>query len=371
MNSKNLSEKLNYILNELEMNKKQFYEACKEINPYISKPTVLNVINGKNKSCPNLETIDTIIKVCQKSNHPLLKDISYNYLLNEKIINIIDKNAIINDNITLTDKSIDTISRLRKSLNTNRILNDLLENVDYNFWENLGYISSLTEIQKATHKLIKYDQSYHDKQNLIDIKINYILFKKEELEECKKQLSKKEYKNHLIKLLDCSEIFNNINTLEELEENYFKKLETFNIDLSEVFENFISNDGTISNSAYNQSDLEKFKIYLKSHYIYNSEYFDEYIKLFANMNTKFVISTIDFKDYLRYNFKSQHTYLKQINKYLKILKKYKEEQINLDLEEFEKISNFVYKLSELLMSLNKFFRLVTNEYMTDYFNLMN
>ena len=102
----------------------------------------------------------------------MLKDISYNYLLNEKIINIIDKNAIINDNITLTDKSIDTISRLRKSLNTNRILNDLLENVDYNFWENLGYISSLTEIQKATHKLIKYDQSYHDKQNLIDIKIN-------------------------------------------------------------------------------------------------------------------------------------------------------------------------------------------------------
>lgn len=368
MNNKDLSNKMNYILKELNMNRKQFFDACKEINPYISKPTVLNAINGRTKSSPSLETIDTIIKVCQNSNHELLKNVSYNYLLNERIINIIDQNAVINNKVNLTDKSIDVISKLKKSMNTSSVLNNIIENMNYDFWENLGYIESLVEIQKKTSDLIEYEKINSNKKDFIDIKVNYMCFKKEELKEQKKKLTKKEYKKYLIELLDYSDIFDEKNAIEELEDNYFRKLDTFNVDLSKVLENYINNDGDISNSAYKKDDLQRFIIYLKENYTYNVEFLEEYIRLLSIINTEFIISTVDFKDYLRYNFKSQHTYLKQINKYLKVLQKYKAEKINLDLEEYNKINDFIYKLSELLVSLNKYFRLVMNEYMSEYFN---
>lgn len=370
MNNLNLSKKLNYILKELNMNKKEFFEACKEINPYISKPTVLNVINGKNKSCPSLETIDTIIKVCQNSNHILLKEISYNYLLNEKIINISDENIILNNKMHLTDKSIEVVSNLKKSLNTSNVLNNIIENINYNFWENLGYMESLVKIQKATDILIEYGKKNSHKKDFVNIKFKYMNFKRNELEEQEELLTKKEYKKYLIDFLDYADIFNEKDSIEELEENYFKKIDTFYLDLSDVLENFINTDGNVSNSAYSKDDLSKFLIYLKEKYSYNDEFLNEYIQYFTDIYTKFAISSVDFKDYLRYNFKSQHIYLKQVNKYLKMLNKYKEEKINLDLEQYTKIDNFIYKLSELLSSLNKYFRLVGNEYMSDYLNLL-
>lgn len=368
MNNQNLSEKLNNILKELNMNRKEFFEACKEVNPHISKPTVLNVINGKNKSCPSLETIDTIIKVCQKSNHILLKEISYNYLLNEEIINISDENIILNNKMHLTDKSIEVVSNLKKSVNTSNVLNNIIENINYNFWENLGYIESLVEIQKATDILIEHEKKNSDKKNFASIKLEYMDFKRNELEEQKRLLTKKEYRKYLIDFLDYADIFDEKDSIEELEENYFKKIDTFYLDLSNVLENFINTDGSVSNPAYSKDDLCKFLIYLKEKSSYNNEFLDAYIKYFRDINIKFAISSVDFKEYLRYNFKTQYIYLKQVNKYLKVLEKYKEEKINLDLEQYTKISAVIYKLSELLLSLNKYFRLVANEYMGDYIN---
>lgn len=370
MNNQNLSEKLNYILKELNMNKKQFFDACKEINEFISKPTVLNVINGKNKGYPSLETIDTIIKVCQNSNHNLLKNISYNYLLNEKLVNITDENSIINEKVYLTDKSIDIISKLKRSSNTDNVLNDIIENIDYNYWENIGYLNALNKIQKANDNLIQYHNKEFNINEFKDIKELYVIFKKNELQKQRKKLSATNYKKYLIKLFNYKEIFNEEFSIEELEYNYFEMLKSSCVDLSCVLEEFISNNENISNLEYDKDELERFSTYLRENYKYNEDYINSYIEFLSVVNHKFIISTVDFKDYLRYNFKSQHAHLKQINKYINILKKYREAKINLDLEEYNKINNFVNKLSELLVSLNKFFRLVINEYMLEYFNSM-
>lgn len=67
------------------MNKKEFLNACRMFSPSISKPTILNAINGKNTIAPTIETLSTIIKVCQTSNNEKLKLISYDFLLNDNI----------------------------------------------------------------------------------------------------------------------------------------------------------------------------------------------------------------------------------------------------------------------------------------------
>lgn len=65
----------------------------------------------------------------------MLKEISYNYLLNEEVINISDENIILNNKKHLTDKSIEVVSNLKKSLNTSNVLNNIIKNINYlNFY---------------------------------------------------------------------------------------------------------------------------------------------------------------------------------------------------------------------------------------------
>lgn len=111
MNNKELSYKLKYILSELGVNKTEFLELCKKINPTISKPTVLNAINGKNKTIASLDTIATFVHVCQTSNNEKLKLISYDFLLNDNIQEIEANNAQVYQEIGLSD---DVINRLKE-----------------------------------------------------------------------------------------------------------------------------------------------------------------------------------------------------------------------------------------------------------------
>jgi len=81
MNNQELSYKLKYILNELGISKQEFLKRCQRFSPSISKPTVLNAINGKNTILPTIETLSVFIKVCQTSGNEKLKNISYDCLL--------------------------------------------------------------------------------------------------------------------------------------------------------------------------------------------------------------------------------------------------------------------------------------------------
>ena len=69
INNDDLTRKLNYILKELDMTKKAFLEECKKYNPNISKPTIINMFKGKNTTTPTIQTLSTVIKVCQNSNN--------------------------------------------------------------------------------------------------------------------------------------------------------------------------------------------------------------------------------------------------------------------------------------------------------------
>ena len=77
MNNQELSYKLKYILKELGVSKQEFLKLCQRFSPSISKPTVLNAINGKNTILPTIETLSVFIKVCQSSGNEKIRNISY------------------------------------------------------------------------------------------------------------------------------------------------------------------------------------------------------------------------------------------------------------------------------------------------------
>ena len=108
MNNQELAYKLKYILHELRMNKTEFLNACRIFSPSISKPTILNAINGKNTIAP---TVETFIKVCQTSGNEKLKYISYDFLLNDTIQEIQANNAQVYQEIGLSDEVINRLKQ--------------------------------------------------------------------------------------------------------------------------------------------------------------------------------------------------------------------------------------------------------------------
>ena len=171
MNNSELSYKLKYILHELGMNKKEFLNACRMFSPSISKPTILNAINGKNTIAPTIETLSTIIKVCQTSNNEKLKLISYDFLLNDNIQEIEAKNARIYQEIGLSDDVINRLKQYNHPLyyNYNNIINYYLYHLPATYFKYLEYLKITSDIQNELNntkynlkKIIKYfdDDSY-------------------------------------------------------------------------------------------------------------------------------------------------------------------------------------------------------------------
>lgn len=149
MNNSELSYKLKYILKELGLNKKELLEQCRKYNPSLSKPTLLNAVNGKNKNTPSIDTLSAIINVCKMSDNPKLQFISFDYLLNENIQDVQANNITVYQETGLSD---DVIARL-KQYNT-PIIYEYMDTVNYflyhtgaKYWQYLGMLKRTYDIK--------------------------------------------------------------------------------------------------------------------------------------------------------------------------------------------------------------------------------
>lgn len=149
MNKNDLSYKLKYILHELGMNKKELLEECHLYNESMSKPTLLNAINGKNKKMPEIDTLNTIINVCKASGNPKLQNISYDFLLNENISEIEAKNASVYQQIGLDDFVIEKLKQFNHPLYFayGNIINYYFTNIPSNYFKYLKYLKITRDAQ--------------------------------------------------------------------------------------------------------------------------------------------------------------------------------------------------------------------------------
>jgi hypothetical protein len=164
MNKYDLSYKLKYILNELGMNRTELLEACKKFNPSISKPTIINAINGKNKTFPRLETLDAIIKVCKTYGNEKIKYISYDFLLNDNINQVEAKNATLYQSIGLSDDVINRLKQYNHPLyfDYGNIINYYLYHIPAKHWRFLKILKTCDDIYIVINKEIKK----HNEENI-------------------------------------------------------------------------------------------------------------------------------------------------------------------------------------------------------------
>lgn len=156
MNNQELAYKLKYILHELGLNKTEFLNACRIFSPSISKPTILNAINGKNTIAPTVETLSIIIKVCQTSSNEKLKYISYDFLLNDTIQEIQANNAQVYQEIGLSDEVINRLKQYNHPLyyDYGNIINFYLYHIPNHYWKYLEFFKITCAIKNS---LIKED----------------------------------------------------------------------------------------------------------------------------------------------------------------------------------------------------------------------
>ena len=369
MEKKNLSQKLNYILKELNMNRKQFIEACNKVNISISKPTILNAINGKSKGLPKLETIDTIIKVCKNSNNEKLQKISYDYLMNESIDNINNENISIHYKTGLSDKAIEILYKNYHS--ESYVLSYLIENIHYNFWQYQDFLIIINKLQGLLVELDELHNSEFKNESLFNLKDLYYSFKKEQLNELKREKNKNEYKKYILKELNYPTIFNDKQSTEELEGCLLQLYSDISVDLRQVFYEFLKT-GQISNKnsdKYTNNDLEKFKIYYEEKCKYDcNSYFDKYINKIYEIHECYI--SVFLIEFLRENFKGQYRYIKDREKYLKKIKLYKDYGLKIDYESYCDFHEEMKKFANSLEVLNKYLRLAISEYMSEYYNKM-
>ena len=157
MNNSELSYKLKYILHELGLNKTEFLNACRVFSPSISKPTILNAINGKNTIAPTIETLSTIIKVCQTSGNEKLKYISYDFLLNDNIKEIEAKNSSVYQEIGLNDDVIERLKQFNHPLYYDylNIINYYFIHIPANYWKYLEMLKTTCDIKNMVNKVNK------------------------------------------------------------------------------------------------------------------------------------------------------------------------------------------------------------------------
>lgn len=149
MKKYDLSSKLKYILSELNMNKKEFLNACRIYEPSLSKPTILNAINGKNKNAPKIDTLTAIINVCKTSGNPRLKYISYDFLLNEDIQEVNAKNIATYQEIGLNDFVINKLKQFNHPFyyNYGNIMNYYFTHISSKYFQYLEYLKITLNIQ--------------------------------------------------------------------------------------------------------------------------------------------------------------------------------------------------------------------------------
>lgn len=175
MKKGDLSSKLKYILKELNINKTEFLERCRTFSPSISKPTVLNAINGKNTTLPTIDTLSTIIKVCQTSGKESLKYISYDFLLNDTIEDVKANNASVYQEVGLTDV---VIKRLKLYNMPNiyeymDIINYFFVHTPVKYWKYLSMLKRTYDIKKNINNKQELLKLFDDGWYLLHLEDNF------------------------------------------------------------------------------------------------------------------------------------------------------------------------------------------------------
>lgn len=229
MSTKELSCKLKYILTELGVNKQEFLKLCQQYSPSISKPTVLNAINGKNNTMPTIETLSTFIKVCQNSGDEKLKGVSYDFLLGDDTTKIEEANAQKYQTIGLSDEVIERLKQYSHPyFNHGNIINYYLTHTPGHFWGYLDMLKLCNEINENLKKLVK-------EFNMTYLKEISKLMSDERLQEYVKRNFKNVYDSYIkinnaqtdLKIYDLKEF---ANQMELLIEHFKYKLEKLNRD---------------------------------------------------------------------------------------------------------------------------------------------
>lgn len=179
MNNSELSYKLKYILKELGLNKTELLEECRKYNPSLSKPTLLNAINGKNKNTPSIDTLSAIINVCKMSGNPKLKYISFDFLLNQNIQEIEAKNVTIYQEIGLSDEVISRLKQFNHPLyfGYGNIINSFFAHTSGKYWEYLQQykwtVDIITLLNKENVDVKTILKLFNDDLYLLMLKNNF------------------------------------------------------------------------------------------------------------------------------------------------------------------------------------------------------
>lgn len=154
MTNDELSYKLKYILHELGMNKKQLLDSCRVFSPSMAKQTLLHAINGNNTIAPSIETLSAIIKVCQTSENEKLKNISYDFLLNDNIKEIEANTAQVYQEIGLSDEVINRLKQFNHPLyyDYGNIINYFFVHTPVKYWQYLEFLKRSLDIKSELNK---------------------------------------------------------------------------------------------------------------------------------------------------------------------------------------------------------------------------
>lgn len=159
---------MNIILEKMGCSKKKFLSLCKYFDPAISKPTILNLINGKGKRLPSVETLSIVIKVCHTYGEGDLKRVSYDYLLNDEITKLTPENLDSYEEFGLSFETLsffhieNTIGLFERD--TMRGVNEFIPNIRRNFFTQVSIANKLVEILKLMRML--YDGKENQKETI-------------------------------------------------------------------------------------------------------------------------------------------------------------------------------------------------------------
>lgn len=134
--------KMEIILDMLDItNPTELERKANEDGVFISRG---NFYNWEKGIMPTTNMLKDIVFICRKSNNDLLKEISYDYLVDDNIENMTRDNIDINEKLNLSDKAIKKINEI----NNEKIasFNIFLEEMKTDIWKSLEINQTVKKI---------------------------------------------------------------------------------------------------------------------------------------------------------------------------------------------------------------------------------
>ena len=172
-----LSKKMNVILEKMECSKTRFIELCRHVDPQISKPTILNLINGRGKMLPSVETLSVVVKACHIYGNDELKRLTYDYLLSDEVNELTPENLSSYAEFGL---SSDTLKFFREEetfglyeRDTLRGVNEFVPNVRRYFFTYVSIANNLVEVLKNIKEL-RNEKDIKEKEKIVNVILGYL-----------------------------------------------------------------------------------------------------------------------------------------------------------------------------------------------------